>query len=46
MDLLDNNKIAFMKDACYFYYKVMLFCLKNMGENYQIMMNNAFKYKI
>lgn len=46
MDPINRTKIAFMEDASNFYYNVMPFRLKNMGEKYQRMMNKAFKYKI
>ena len=39
----DKEKIAFITDCGFFYYKMMLFGLKNAGATYQQLVNKIFK---
>lgn len=39
----DEEKIAFIIDRDFFYYKVILFDLKNVGATYRYLVNKIFK---
>ena len=46
MHLDDEDKIAFITNESVYYYRVMLFGLKNAGATYQMMMNKVFVEQI
>ena len=46
LDKNDQDKTSFITSQGLFYYKVMLFCLKNVGATYQRPMNKMFTHQI
>jgi len=46
MDSRNQDKMTFMTNSENFFYTVMPFCLKIIGENYQMMKKKEFKDRI
>ncbi|MCH80183.1 gag-pol polyprotein [Trifolium medium] len=46
MNVLDAPRTAFMSNTCNYHYKVMPFCLKNVGATYQRLMDRVFAQQI
>lgn len=46
MDDLNAEKTTFIIDEGVFYYRVMPFCIKNIGATYQCLVNGLFQEHI